>query len=88
MSRQYDDDDGRTIVNMDVDGMPWHDERLKREKREQEKAERNEAMTPRETARWIRSALLAGLAVVFIISGVLVLLIFIEWIIWKCKKGI
>ena len=22
--KQYDDDDGRTIANMDVDGMPWY----------------------------------------------------------------
>ena len=22
--KQYDDDDGRTIANMNVDGMPWY----------------------------------------------------------------
>ena len=27
MKRQYDDDDGRTIANMDVDGMPWYSKR-------------------------------------------------------------
>ena len=27
MKREYDDDDGETIVSMDVDGMPWYDPR-------------------------------------------------------------
>ena len=27
MKRTYDDDDGETIVNMNVDGMPWYDRR-------------------------------------------------------------
>lgn len=87
MSRDYEDDDGRTVVNMDVDGMPWHDRRIRREKREQERSAVNEVMSPKDTRRWIRYSLLGALSVIFIIGGVLVLLIFIEWIIWKCKKG-
>ena len=31
--KQYDDDDGRTIVNMDVEGMVWHDRRVRRQQR-------------------------------------------------------
>ena len=87
MNRQYDDDDGRTVVNMDVDGMPWHDRRIRREKRQKAKADRNDAMSTHETARWICFSLLGALAVVFIIGGVIVLLIFIEWLVWKFKKG-
>ena len=87
MSKQYDDDDGRTIVNMDVDGMPWHDRRIRRERRAKEKEDREEALTKRQTARWIWRSLLAAFAVIFIIGGVIVLLIFIEWIIWKKKTG-
>jgi len=26
--KYYDDDDGETIVNMDVEGMPWYDRRI------------------------------------------------------------
>lgn len=36
--KQYDDDDGRVICNMDVDGMPRHDKRIRREKKEQQRA--------------------------------------------------
>lgn len=32
--RQYDDDDGRTIVNMNVDGMPWYDRNAEEHKKE------------------------------------------------------
>ncbi len=31
MKKQYDDDDGRTIANMDVDGMPWYRNKPKTE---------------------------------------------------------
>ena len=33
MRKQYDDDDGRTIVDMNVEGMPWYDSQIKKEKR-------------------------------------------------------
>ena len=36
--RQYDDDDGRTICDMNVPGMPWYERR-------------SEARTPRRTTR-------------------------------------
>ena len=96
MSRQYDDDDGRTIVSMDVEGMPWYDKRIKREQREQarrERAERSElteheeVLTKRQTARWIWHSLLAAFLVLLVIGGGLVLLIFIEWVVWKLKTG-
>ena len=38
MRKQYDDDDGRTIVDMNVEGMPWYDSRIKKEKRKNERA--------------------------------------------------
>ncbi len=31
MKKQYDDDDGRTIANMNVDGMPWYHKPRKQE---------------------------------------------------------
>ena len=30
--KQYDDDDGRVICNMDVEGMRWHDKRVRARK--------------------------------------------------------
>ena len=34
MKKQYDDDDGRTIANMDVDGMPWYHNKPQRQNRD------------------------------------------------------
>ena len=31
--KQYSDDDGRVICDMDVAGMPWHDRHARSEKR-------------------------------------------------------
>lgn len=31
--KQFEEDDGRVIANMDVDGMPWHDRRARFEER-------------------------------------------------------
>lgn len=89
----YEDDDGRTIVSMDVEGMPWHDKRVRAEERERRKQafkemeDRGEILTKRQTARVVLHALLGALAVVLFIGGGIVLLIFIEWCIWKAKKG-
>ncbi|MBQ6236186.1 MAG: hypothetical protein IJK54_09730 [Clostridia bacterium] len=87
--KQYEDDDGRTIVEMDVEGMPWHTARMKREKREQARAElqekiaRGEALTTRQTIRYTFYAVLAGLAVVGFVAGGVCLLILILWLCWK-----
>ncbi len=87
--KQYEDDDGRTIVDMDVEGMPWHTARLKREKRElnkaelQEKIARGEALTKRQTIRYTLYAVLAGLTVVGFVAGGVCLLILILWLCWK-----
>lgn len=34
----YEEDDGRTVCNMDVDGMPWHDKRVRREEKASRRA--------------------------------------------------
>ena len=46
--KQYDDDDGRVICDMDVDGMPWHNRRVRREQREAAKQTYPEQMTKAE----------------------------------------
>jgi energy-converting hydrogenase Eha subunit H len=87
--KQYEDDDGRTIVDMNVEGMPWYDARERREKRKQSRAElkekiaRGEALTTRETFRYTFYAVLAGLAAVGVIAGGVCLFIFILWLLWK-----
>lgn len=87
--KQYEDDDGRTIADMNVEGMPWHNARLKKEQREQakaelrEKIERGEALTTRQTLRYTFYSLLAGLAVVGFIGGGVCIFILILWLFWR-----
>jgi len=64
--KQYDDDDGRVICSMDVDGMPWHDKRIRREKKEQKRAiaagqTDREQMTKAEARQFTFHAILAGM---------------------------
>lgn len=87
--KTYEDDDGRTIVNMDVEGMPWYSRRVKKEQRAQaraelqEKIDRGEALTKKETMRYTLYAVLAGLTVVGFVGGGTVLFIFLLWLIWR-----
>ena len=61
--KQYEDDDGRVIVDMDLDGMKWHDRRIKKETREERKSKTptGTQLTKREARRFTRYAVLAGL---------------------------
>ncbi len=79
--KDYDDDDGRVIVNMDVEGMPWHDKRVRREKREA-KASRGPQMTRSEARRFTWYAVLAGLTIVLVFSVVWVLLTLFATQVW------
>ena len=73
--KQYDDDDGRVICNMNVDGMPWHDKRVRREICANRKANRHEGpkLTRSEARRFTWYAVSAGLliALVFAVTWVL-----------------
>ena len=51
-TKKYDDDDGRVICNMDVEGMPWHDKRVRREKAAERKAARQQAKAQRQAAQF------------------------------------
>ena len=87
--KRYEDDDGRTIADMNVEGMPWYQANVKKQSRAeakaalQEKIDRGEALTRRETLRYTFYAVLAGLTVVGFIGGGTVLLVFILWLLWK-----
>ncbi len=58
MARRQYDDDGRTIVNMNVDGMPWY----RPSRADQAKSDRP-ALSRRESRSVIRGVLAAALLV-------------------------
>jgi hypothetical protein len=84
--KQYDDDDGRVICDMDVDGMRWHDKRLHHERSATPVAvasvAESEHMTESEARRFTFSAVLAGLTVALIFSAVWVLFILFCTKVW------
>ena len=71
--RQYDDDDGRVIAPMDVDGMPWSNPRPGRRRAKasdgQEDGPKPPPMSRRETLQVICSAVLAGLLIALLFVG-------------------
>ena len=87
--KRWEDDDGRTIVDMNVDGMPWYQADRKKEDRIRaraelrEKIDRGEALTAGQTLRYTFYAVLAGLAVVGFIGGGVTLFVFLLWLLWR-----
>ena len=65
--KQYDDDDGMVVCNMDVDGMPWHDKRIRQEATARKNAQ-GEQMTKAESLLYTWYSILAGLLVVAVFS--------------------
>ncbi|MEM5774925.1 MAG: hypothetical protein AAGU05_07965 [Anaerolineaceae bacterium] len=81
--KKYDDDDGRVICNMDVEGMKWHDRRARRENVAQQPIiPRGDTLTRSEARRYTWSAALAGLVVVGVFSLTWVLFILFCTQIW------
>ena len=86
--RKYEDDDGRVIANMNVEGMPWYDRRVRREKREERRAERKAnlsqvtQMTKSEARRFTWYAVLAGLTIALVFSAVWILLTLFMTRVW------
>ncbi len=87
--KQYDDDDGRTIVDMNVEGMPYYQAGVRKEERAKKRAELNEkiasgeALNRRETIRYTIFSMLGGLAVLGIVGGALILFIVLLMLWWK-----
>ena len=83
------EDDGRTVVNMNVEGMRDYNKFARREARAQQRAElqeriaRGEALTRRETIRYTFYATLAGLTVFAFVGGGTVLFVFVLWLLMK-----
>lgn len=71
--QQFDEDDGRVICNMDVEGMPGHTKGFPDRKRQSEPSQTNVELTKAETRSLTASALLAALVIgtVFSLTWVL-----------------
>ena len=87
--KQFDDDDGRTIVSMDVDGTPWHDRNVnfaEKQARELNRKQRVEMygdrMTNSEARRYTFYAMLAGLALTAALAVVWILLVLFMTQVW------
>ena len=87
--KRYDDDDGRTIVSMDVDGTPWHDRNVNFAERQaqdlgrrQKVAMYGERMTGSEARRYTFYAMLAGLALTAALASVWILLVLFMTQVW------
>lgn len=86
------EDDGRTIANMDVPGMPWHDafgtpSRFGKRLGSSSASESGQArslppMSKRETWGIIANAVLAGLTIAGIFIGSLVLFVLFCIFVW------
>ncbi len=72
----YKDEDDRVIVNMDVDGMPWHDKRVRREKRPVPKNKGRVEFTRSESRLYTWYSVLYGMAIagVFAVTWILFIL--------------
>jgi hypothetical protein len=67
---KYEDDDGRVICSMDVEGMRWHEKKVSREEKEQRNAavSRGYTLTKTEARRYTWYSMLAGLVIVLTFS--------------------
>lgn len=75
--KQFDDDDGRVIVNMDVEGMRWHNRSERRENSSPKKTPARQTYMPgltRSEARlYTRYSLLTAGLIGLVFSGIWVL---------------
>ena len=80
--KQYDDDDGRVICNMDVDGTRIHDKRMRREQRQMPRVAQGDQMTKAEARQFTWYAILAGLLIASVFSVTWILFILFCTQIW------
>jgi len=85
--KQFDDDDGRVIADMNVPGMPWYDRNIRREKRSR-RIERvkhtftGDGMTNSQARRFTFHAVLAGLAIALVYAIVMILFTLFATQVW------
>lgn len=77
-------DDGRTIANMNVEGMPWYSpgKRISRRKDREKPEDREEVLTKQESRYYTWGALKAALLVVGILCAGLVLFVLFCQYVW------
>ena len=77
-------DDGRTIANMNVEGMPWYSpgKRIPRRKNREKPEDREEVLTKQESRYYTWGALKAALLVVGILCAGLVLFVLFCQHVW------
>jgi len=80
--KQYDDDDGRVIASMDVEGLRWHDKKVRQEQREARQVSHGDQMTRSESRRFTWYAVLAGLLIASVFSVTWVLFILFCTQVW------
>ena len=71
--KQYEDDDGRTVADMNVEGMPWFDR--ERARRERKRAQEDGIDLPPGTKGSAFLGILAAIALVTVIFAVVFLLV-------------
>ena len=75
--KTYDDDDGRTIANMDVDGMPWYSGGPSRGLKRNRGAEEGKTpMSPEERRATLSAVVCASLLIAAVFGIAFFLLIF------------
>lgn len=80
--KHYEDDDGRVICSMDVEGTRWQNKGVRHNVQPGSIMPSAEQMTPSESWRYTWSAVLAGLFIVLVFSGTWVLFILFCTKIW------
>ena len=87
--KQYEDDDGRTIINMNVPGMPWYHEEESAFGQNRSRARRSvspyggDELTTKQTIRYTFYSLLASFVVFGVVGGGMILFILILWLCWR-----
>ena len=86
---QFDDDDDRVIVNMNVEGAPWYDKQVRESQKRESEAERKakvkmygERMTNSEARRYTFYAVLAGLTIALAFAAVYAIVILFMTKVW------
>ncbi len=74
--KQYDDDDGRVIASMNVDGMPWYQRSQRFDRNRREQASDFSDLTKEESREIVKGAMKAALLIagVFILAMLLFIL--------------
>lgn len=80
--QKYEDDDGRVICSMDVEGMPWHDRRVRREEFQSRAGLQTEPMTQAEAWHFTWHAVLAALTIILVMGATWVLFILFCLYVW------